>query len=128
MRFRRTAPVIASASLLVGLAACGGGGHDSSGTSAPVAGADEVAVKASSFKFDPKSVTVKAGQATTIALRSTDIEHDFTVDDLHIHIHTGAGKTTKASVNPDKPGTYQFYCSIPGHKSAGMVGTLTVQP
>jgi len=26
-----------------------------------------------------------------------------------------------------KPGTYQFYCPVPGHKAAGMKGTLTVQ-
>jgi uncharacterized cupredoxin-like copper-binding protein len=26
-----------------------------------------------------------------------------------------------------KPGTYQFYCSIPGHKDLGMIGTLIVQ-
>lgn len=113
---------------VVASGACGGGGHDSSGTSAPVAGAGEIPVKASSFKFDPRTVTVKAGQASTIVFRSTDIQHDFTVDDLHIHISAGPGKTTKASITPDRPGSYQFYCSIPGHKSAGMVGTLVVQP
>lgn len=129
MRVRWLAPLLL---LLVAAAACGGGGggHDSTShdTAAPAAGGPEVAVKASTFKFDPKAITVKAGQPTTIALKSTDIEHDITVDALDIHIHTGPGKTTKGSVAPDKPGSYQFYCSVPGHKSAGMVGTLVVQP
>ena len=83
---------------------------------------------ASSFKFDPKTVTVKAGQPVTIALKSKDIEHDFTVDDLKIHVGAGPGKLTKSTVTPDKPGRYTFYCSVPGHRSAGMVGTLEVQP
>jgi uncharacterized cupredoxin-like copper-binding protein len=26
-----------------------------------------------------------------------------------------------------KPGTYEFYCPVPGHEQAGMKGTLTVQ-
>ena len=26
-----------------------------------------------------------------------------------------------------KPGTYEFYCQVPGHEAAGMKGTLTVK-
>ena len=36
----------------------------------------------------------------------------------------GGSKTLSVSL---KPGTYKFYCSVPGHRTAGMEGTLTVQ-
>jgi plastocyanin len=36
----------------------------------------------------------------------------------------GATKTLKLAL---KAGTYKFFCSVPGHRMAGMEGTLTVQ-
>jgi uncharacterized cupredoxin-like copper-binding protein len=34
----------------------------------------------------------------------------------------------KSTVTADlKPGTYEFYCPVDGHKAAGMKGTLTVK-
>jgi uncharacterized cupredoxin-like copper-binding protein len=34
---------------------------------------------------------------------------------------------TKAVTLNLKPGTYKFFCSVPGHRQAGMEGTLTVK-
>ena len=54
--------------------------------------------------------------------------HDFVIDNA-------GGKQFKIEAQPNgkatgdftvPAGTYQFYCSQPGHKEAGMVGTLTV--
>jgi uncharacterized cupredoxin-like copper-binding protein len=36
------------------------------------------------------------------------------------------GKTSEVSANL-KAGSYEFYCSVPGHEQAGMKGTLTVK-
>jgi uncharacterized cupredoxin-like copper-binding protein len=37
-----------------------------------------------------------------------------------------AGQTTEVTVNLP-PGTYTYYCTVPGHRDAGMLSTLTVQ-
>jgi uncharacterized cupredoxin-like copper-binding protein len=36
------------------------------------------------------------------------------------------GQTTTLEFTPTAPGTYEYICTIPGHKEAGMKGTLTV--
>ena len=39
-------------------------------------------------------------------------------------VFTGGSKSLTLQL---KPGTYTFFCSVPGHRQAGMQGTLTVQ-
>ena len=36
------------------------------------------------------------------------------------------GETQTVVINA-KPGSYEYYCNVPGHKEAGMVGTLVVE-
>ena len=38
----------------------------------------------------------------------------------------GEGETTEVTASV-KPGEYEYYCPVDGHKAAGMEGTLTVQ-
>jgi len=37
------------------------------------------------------------------------------------------GQSGTATITYDKPGTYKFFCSQPGHDQLGMHGTITVQ-
>lgn len=65
---------------------------------------------------------------TEVALTLANLgrtRHTFNVDALGIHVELQPGEMTTTIL--DAPaGTYEFYCSVPGHKEAGMVGTLAV--
>jgi plastocyanin len=115
--------VAAGLAVVVG-AACG---SDSSGSSGSPGG-PELAVSGKSFSFTPSTITVKAGEARTLAFTSKDIAHDFTVKELDIHVPASGGHTARRNVTFDKPGTYTFFCSVAGHREAGMTGTLVVSP
>ena len=114
---------------MVALTSCGSSGSKAP-SDAPQTGAssDQVSVSAKAFSFSPSTITVKQGQATTLALKATDIAHDFTVENPKIHIAAQGGKTASGQIEIDQAGTYTFYCSVSGHKAAGMVGKLVVTP
>ncbi len=121
---------IAVAALLVTLAACGGGGGgggSSGAENAPVkAGAHKVTVDARNYEFDPSKLDLSAGEDVAIVLHSEDQRHDVTVEGKGLVVDVAGGKTASGGLRFAKPGKYTFYCSIPGHRAAGMVGTITV--
>jgi plastocyanin/predicted small secreted protein len=95
----------------------------------PVApGARRIELSGRSYAFDPPEITVRAGEDVAIVLTATDIEHDFTVDDLEAHVSAGAAETAEGGLRADHPGSYSYYCSVEGHRDAGMEGTLIVEP
>src|SRR5215217_1894530 len=51
--------------------------------------------------------------------------HNFSIDELGIDIDIAPGETQETVINAPA-GEYEFYCNVPGHKEAGMVGTLIV--
>jgi plastocyanin len=75
----------------------------------------------------PVDVPVTAG--ATINLPNTGAApHNFVVDQPPILVDMPVGQTVTATLPADiAPGTYKFYCNIPGHEPAGMVGNLIVQ-
>ena len=64
--------------------------------------------------------------ADTLENKGT-IEHDFVIDELNVKAHAAVGTSADATLSDLKPGTYAFYCSIAGHRQAGMEGTLVVK-
>lgn len=90
----------------------------------------DITVVTSEFKFNPDTITVHAGQHVRVTLDNTKgtLKHDFHQPDLNLHAEVDAGKKTVFEFTPTKVGTFDLTCDVPGHKDAGMVGKLIVQP
>lgn len=78
--------------------------------------------------YEWSQTEISAAPGDTIQVVNAGLsQHDFTVDELNIAEPLTDQPVTITIPEDAKPGTYEFYCSIPGHKEQGMVGTLTVQ-
>jgi uncharacterized cupredoxin-like copper-binding protein len=87
------------------------------------------ALKTSQLKFDQAEIRVKKGQTVALRLDNADTApHSFDLDAFNVHVPMQSGKPSLALFRPTVPGTHTFYCGIPGHREAGMVGTLVVEP
>jgi len=49
------------------------------------------------------------------------------VAEPQLHVASEAGHTAQIAFTPSQPGTYVFYCTVPGHRQAGMEGRLVVE-
>jgi plastocyanin len=110
------------------LTGCSGGGA-AEPTAAPAANYTVSALDA--FKFDPAALTGQVGEPITVVLDNKGVlEHNFVIDEFDVRLGPIAGGTqSQAGVfTPTAAGTYTYYCDVPGHKEAGMTGTLTVSP
>lgn len=73
-----------------------------------------------------KDVTVDLSQAGSISADATSkAQQDAQAG--KVFLEAAPGKQATATFTPTTAGTYSFSCTVPGHKEAGMVGTVTVQ-
>jgi plastocyanin len=111
------------------VAACGGGGGGSSSYKQPTGPAQKTLdIKGGNFFFDPKNPEAPAG-VDAIKLTSEGGLHTLVFAGgkvPHFKLQASSGKSDELKVDL-KPGKYEFYCDIPGHREAGMDGTITVQ-
>ena len=82
-------------------------------------------VSATNARFSATTLTADHGTVTIDFTNNDLFWHTFTVPALGIDIRTPVKGHGQVSVNA-QPGSYEFFCAIPGHKSIGMRGTLTV--
>ncbi|MFZ5800438.1 MAG: cupredoxin domain-containing protein [Candidatus Omnitrophota bacterium] len=87
-----------------------------------------IAVKASSYKFEPDPIVVKLGEKVRLVVTSTDVAHGLAIAEFKLRISIPAGKTETVEFIADKKGTFQMRCSVycgPGHGQ--MRGELIVR-
>jgi plastocyanin len=128
-----------------GLAACGGDDEGDNTTEATTPATTETTTEESAggggtiavaadpggaLEFEQKSLTAKPGNNTVELTNSSSTPHDVVIED------DGGEEIAKTEVITDgtdettadlQDGEYTFYCSVPGHRQAGMEGKLTVK-
>ena len=139
------------ASLAVVAAGCGGGDNNdssSSGSSSSGSGGNSADTTESSssgggggaaqkltltadpggaLKFNTKTLSAKAGKVTITMDNPSSVPHAVEVEGNGVEKKTNTLTQGKASLSAKlKPGKYEFYCPVDGHRAAGMEGTLTV--
>lgn len=102
----------------------------STGAASPAAGGGAAATfnleAHDPYNWSTKKFTIEAGGTVTVKNIGV-LPHDFSVDALKIAQPLDPGKTYEVKIPADaKPGDYEFYCNVPGHKAAGMFGKLIV--
>jgi len=83
------------------------------------------------FKFDPPALTAQVGEEVTVILDNKGVlDHNFVIEEFNVHLGpiTGGSKSAPSIFTPTTAGAYVYYCDVPGHREAGMTGTLTVNP
>jgi plastocyanin len=109
-----------------------GGGEETSGGGESAGGGStlEFAAAESGLAYTSDKAESKAGNVTVSFDNPQPISHDVAIEDAsgkeiaNTELITEGSDSTTAEL---KPGAYTFYCTVPGHREAGMEGTLTVK-
>jgi len=115
--------------------------------------ATEITLVAQDFSYSPATMTVPAGESITLILKNDGkVQHDFVIEkinvtnvieddnsssghdmghdmsgmDYSLHVSTMPGEASTIKFTPTEAGAYEIFCSVEGHKEAGMVGKLIV--
>lgn len=111
-------------------------------------------ITATDIAYDTNTIALSTGQALRLTLQNDGVlEHDFSImeialeDDAQkndrsmeagghdmshmaeepaVHVAALAEESNTISFTPSLPGTYEYFCTVAGHKEAGMRGMLLV--
>ena len=91
-------------------------------------------IVATDLKFTPATLQAKVGQPVKVTFENKGvIEHDLTFPTIKadkpasaLQVVAKPGQTAILEFTPSAKGSYEYICTIPGHKDAGMRGTINV--
>ncbi|HET7454402.1 MAG TPA: plastocyanin/azurin family copper-binding protein [Solirubrobacterales bacterium] len=89
----------------------------------------KLAADPAALAFDKESLEAKAGKVTIDFDNPSAIPHNVVIEENGKELagFEPIAEGEKSETAELKAGTYTFYCSVPGHREAGMEGTLTVK-
>ena len=88
----------------------------------------EFIVESKGLNFTPNEIKVKVGDTVRVTYKNTLGKHDWTLDEFNAKTQMlDAGQEETVEFVADKAGTFEFYCSVAGHRAAGMKGMLIVE-
>ena len=83
----------------------------------------DVVLTAANVAYEPGTLIAQPGQTVTV-VNEDAMFHDVVIDELGIEVGVKPGETATFTIPEDGDGTFTFYCSVPGHREAGMEGSL----
>jgi len=89
----------------------------------------DVEADAAALAFDTTELSAKAGKVTIDFKNPSAIPHNVVIEEngKELSGFEPISEGEESETAELKPGTYTFFCSVPGHREAGMEGTLTVK-
>jgi len=89
----------------------------------------EIKMTAKKYEFNPAEVRVKQGERVRLLITATDRDHGIEIKELGIKVRLEEGKETSVEFTAEKPGEYEFKCSVRcGWRHGSMKGKLIVEP
>jgi plastocyanin len=106
----------------------GGGGSKSTTVTAPSGGgAASVTIEAHDIFFNFTNIKAPAGKLTINYVEKGSQQHTLVINGVKdFKLSVGPSTKSDSATVTLQPGSYTYYCTIPGHRAQGMSGTITV--
>ncbi len=118
--------VLSAGALIIAAGSGPGGAAPAASAGSGDTAAETVAVELSEFEISPSNIEIAAG-GTLEVTNIGAVEHDLAVTGTDVATPMlAAGESATLELGDLAPGVYDLLCTVPGHDSAGMIGTLTV--